>query len=355
MNIWGTGKTFRLGLLVFMLLGFAAVGIVSNHFNPNGIAFQRKPHIKQLGAWNQGEIVNFDFIIVNPGQEPLVIERVAPDCSCAVSELKTNVIPPGSAIPLPTTLDTATEEDKIRKRVRVSFTSGEKEVYTLFAEVTPIFSVEPDKLIALEVDRRRMKTTEYKRTFRFVPVDNGTRVLDYRIEKDHFDVSMVTLDRNKGFEFTIRAKDTIPLGDNKFDLTMTIDHPRLGRYPFRYPIMAMVTDGFKIDPAFLYFGVMTQPKKERVKLISEVPFNILDVYPCPTLDSAEIEFFSVEEFGGRLWIIYVTLDPDTIEIEDFEGTIHVKTDLTDYPEITVRVLGSVRGGGDVYKDDPDKQ
>lgn len=54
-----------------------------------------KPANRYLGAMGRKDVVNLNYILVNVGNQDLVIDNVVTSCGCTTATLSNNVIPPG--------------------------------------------------------------------------------------------------------------------------------------------------------------------------------------------------------------------------------------------------------------------
>ena len=96
-------------LFVFISFGVAIYGYfnaVSKSSSENGPKIEISPKIHDFKDLNFGEVVSYDFIVKNSGDEILEIRRVSTSCLCTVAEILKKEINPGEEVILSISYDT---------------------------------------------------------------------------------------------------------------------------------------------------------------------------------------------------------------------------------------------------------
>jgi hypothetical protein len=76
-----------------------------------------KPAIRYLGAVSRKDVVNLDYVVVNVGDQDLVIDNVVTSCGCTTATLSHNIIPPGRRADLAVRFDAGYHQVDPGKRV----------------------------------------------------------------------------------------------------------------------------------------------------------------------------------------------------------------------------------------------
>jgi len=301
---------------------------------------KRVPNYINFGDVYQGDVLTRDFPITNNDTETWIVKDILKSCSCARTSIEKQSIPPGDETILKTVLDTVTEAHRTHKRINVYFTNGKKMRVTLFANIQPLFEIEP-KNILFELDKQKCERPEMPFHANFTPVLDNLKILGATISDNNINVTFqeeVYKDK-VSYRFTFLVPADISIGSNDLVLNVKTNHP-IVQDQFNYPVRMIVTDGFEITQKILNFGVLYGKKKtEWTKMTSDHPFHVLAVTPSASLEFATIDIRSCEE--KLKWVVFVTIDPKQSE-DEFEGKLYIQTDHPVHTDIEIDVLGEVR-------------
>lgn len=95
---------YRFFVLVFCVIFFVSLGMAYANQFPN---ITIPIDVWNFGEVKSGEVVEYDFVILNSGEAELVIDSVTPTCSCTKAKIDVNKIKPGKEAKLKVVLDTA--------------------------------------------------------------------------------------------------------------------------------------------------------------------------------------------------------------------------------------------------------
>ncbi len=82
-----------------------------------------RPASRDLGVVDRTEVVNLDYVVLNVGDQDLVIDNVVTSCGCTTAILSHNIIPPGQRADLAVRFDAGfhevTKGERVVRVVRV--------------------------------------------------------------------------------------------------------------------------------------------------------------------------------------------------------------------------------------------
>ncbi|MGA7838601.1 MAG: DUF1573 domain-containing protein [Ignavibacteriaceae bacterium] len=92
-----------------------------------------------FGEMTKGNVVGYNFKIINKGKSTLVIKRVRTSCGCTAALVSNNKIEPGESSELHVEFDSSTENGKVRRIIEVvsNDPGAEKSILNIYAEVKP--------------------------------------------------------------------------------------------------------------------------------------------------------------------------------------------------------------------------
>jgi Protein of unknown function (DUF1573) len=92
-----------------------------------------------FGTVVQGNVVAFNFTVVNKGKSPLKIKRIRTSCGCTAAITDKNTLNPGDSTTIHTEFDSSAEEGKVHRSIEVLSNDplNEKFILNIYAEVKP--------------------------------------------------------------------------------------------------------------------------------------------------------------------------------------------------------------------------
>jgi hypothetical protein len=92
-----------------------------------------------FGTVVKGNVVTFNFKVINNGKSPLKIKRIRTSCGCTAAMTDKNVIDPGDSTTIHTEFDSSAEEGKIHRSIEVLSNDplNDKVILNIYVEVKP--------------------------------------------------------------------------------------------------------------------------------------------------------------------------------------------------------------------------
>ena len=92
-----------------------------------------------FGAVEQGNVVGYNFTVINKGKAPLKIKRIRTSCGCTAAITKKNVLDPGESTEIHTEFDSSNEMGKVHRSIEVisNDPSNEKAILNIYVDVKP--------------------------------------------------------------------------------------------------------------------------------------------------------------------------------------------------------------------------
>jgi hypothetical protein len=200
------------------------------------MAGQRPPKLvveqpmRALGTVAQGEVLEIEYVIVNPGDQTLQLS-VRPTCGCTVASFDREIQARGRGH-IVAKVDTSRFEGTISKSLLVSSNDPERPSLRLVvtAEVEPILVVRPRPLVRLDATHGQGASE------RVVIAANGAHPEDFTITgitsgAPYLSAVARRLADSEGgsapsFEISIQLAGDAPSGLLNVPLTVHTDHPR---------------------------------------------------------------------------------------------------------------------------------
>lgn len=123
-------KFYLLLLSVFSLV-FSAV---AQQAKPNNESLLLKESTFDFGKIPQGKPVTHDFVVVNKGKTPLMIENVEASCGCTTPEWSQEAIPAGGQSVIKVGFNAASE-GPFKKSISVNYNGGQLKSLVISGEV----------------------------------------------------------------------------------------------------------------------------------------------------------------------------------------------------------------------------
>lgn len=92
-----------------------------------------------FGSVEKGNVVDYNFKVVNKGKTPLKIIRIRTSCGCTAAVTSKNVLDPGESTEIHTEFDSSNELGKIHRSIEVisNDPSNEKSILNIYVDVIP--------------------------------------------------------------------------------------------------------------------------------------------------------------------------------------------------------------------------
>jgi hypothetical protein len=298
-----------------------------------------------LGTLVTGDRVSHNFVIRNPGAEPVTIDRVLAACGCTVVEFD-ETIPPGGQGTIHAELDSSTLAGKGTSSIEVYVPGRERPAVTLVLEYEIVSKLLADPGYArwIYVQHEEAGTiaqTIYSRDgaeFEVVGVEPPMPSIDVTFREAEGDELQ---DDVEGSQWRVAATldQEAPVGPITGFVKVHTTHPE--QETIRIPVSGFVRPTLFVTPEHGDFGTLelSEPKRAsyRIRNFATDPILITSVETDVPGISAKLE--PIEE--GRRYDIVLEFDPAKMEEGPFSGRLRVTTDSDAVPEVTVDLTGKL--------------
>ncbi len=338
---------------------------------------------KAFGKVMQGDVLTHKFALKSSGEEDLVIKQAKPTCGCTVAQVACeqadgsmgpytfgNPIPPGRKVEIQATLHTQNKRGHASSRINM-FTNDPRGQVSLGleADVDPFFQVNPNVISFNQIsskdtvtDKATISTTRGERVKLTASKDNmpaGVKIelnpLDADAEGKATKYELVAtagpgcMEGQLAYAVPIKSDLAIP-GAEK------LPNGQFPCYDTTVTIMARVTGMISYTPQFISLGLIKpgQVKATQIRVTSHDPAFKLGELACQIRgrDTADWEFakcfqtFTRPVPGENAVDVEVRLNgmPETLN-GSFSGTLVIKVNHPEKPELTLPITGVCRGGG----------
>lgn len=135
-------------ILSLLLLVTYSVAINAQVKNPNGPIFKFIEETHEFGNLKEGPQAQVDFIFVNGGKEPLIIQNCSASCGCTTPDWTKEPIMPGQKGKITVKYNTEGRVGSFNKTVYIaSNAKSDKERYEIYIKGNVISATNTDKNI----------------------------------------------------------------------------------------------------------------------------------------------------------------------------------------------------------------
>jgi hypothetical protein len=134
----GCGMKQRLRILfslfvfgVMMVAGYSLRSWTGPVVSGKVAAVNPDPRMHDFGHVQAGTVIDHTFILDNPGQDTLRIEKVQTTCGCTVAGTDSREIPSLGTVEMPVTLETKGRAGDLTQSIMVLFENGENRTYVM--------------------------------------------------------------------------------------------------------------------------------------------------------------------------------------------------------------------------------
>ena len=343
-----TSRVFMAGILGLVILASSQVDGVgqSTSVTEQPRAVVPEP-THDFGTLEQGGRVTHSFTIRNQGTAPLTIARVDLSQPSMQTRFK-GVIPAGGegqiAIEWDTTRfsgDLEAEaivhvDDPVQPRLRLSLKGIVRSPIDLVPYPAVYFSVFRDE------------TAEQKVTI----VNNEERPLkieQIRPEGDHFAAEIKTVEPGKIYELLVKVPKGLPAGRYMERVQVDTDHPR--RSHLSVAVNVFVKNDLYASPEFVDFEQLSSQQVRNPALTKLLTHSFMVKKRrgdfAITAISSDVSGLRIQRSPSSndpsgSFKIDVAVIPEQARPGSLEGSIRIRTNDTDFPELVIPVRGSVR-------------
>lgn len=294
------------------------------------IEFKHSEH--DFGEIEKGKKVAYEFEFINTGKAELTISEVKPSCGCTTAELTKKNYAPGEAGKIPITFDSTRFTGDIHKTITV-VSNDEKNPslqIKLKGKIIQEITVKPTYLTLVNVKRGEQ-------------IERSIEVVTERLDK--LEVSGVSSnieflnletvrndDKNMSIKVRFSGSD-IPADKPTHTGFITFKTNGESMPETKVNVYVKVANPIQTTPRAVYMFASPKGKarEQVVTLKADSAFKITDI-------TSDLDLITIERNGDDKLKIMLS---DKAETGKFTGTVLVKTNLLEQPEIKIPVRGNV--------------
>ena len=303
--------------------------------------------IYDFGTVKQGQEIAHTFMLRNEGSEPLKISHVEISERGLKGRFR-SLIGAGEEIEIPFVWDTSQVKREVEGKITLYLNDPDQPQVTLVLKgiVVPPIDILP--FAAVFISEFNGKAKERSVTI----VNNQESPLTITgLERDgvHFEAVVETVVPGKQHELRVTLLAGVPVGRYKEAVTLLTDdpaHPRL-----RVVVNLRVKPDLYVAPPDVDFGQVNlsgiQKKKPGMLPIATQIFLVKrrDSEMTITSVTTNLPFLDIQQDPperGQIFRFDVGLKGNLIEPGKIDGTIRIKTDDPEYPELIIPVRGEIK-------------
>lgn len=341
------GAILTLGLLLLTLAVLPAAAAdepaVPTAVNTTGVVAVEE--MFDFGALVKGDSAAHTFILQNPTDTPVTIDRVFPSCGCTVADFD-RVVPAGGEGKVRVELDTmaVTGEGISKLAVYLNKATDPSIILALEYKVEPMLLAFPGYARWIYVQREQEGTivqTVYSADgaeFDVVGVESPMPAIAVSFREATAEERRPKVE---GSQWIVIATldSAAPVGAITGFLDVHTTHPR--QKLAQIPVSGFVRPTIFIEPAKGDFGTLSLDAPRtmvyQVRNFATEPIELTGVRTDVAGITAHIE--PIE--NGRLYRVVLQLDPARMDEGPFNGTLEMKTDSAKIPRVTVDLTGTL--------------
>ncbi len=300
-----------------------------------------------FGIVEQGSKVAHEFSIQNGGTAPLILMRVSMSAPGMTARMRRS-IPPGEQATVTVEWTASVKGPFEGKAVlEVNDPARPEITFSMTAMVEPAIEIVPYQAVyasvyAGEVGRRTLRI-----------VNRRARPLTIsRVERqgDHFEAAITPVESGKLYELTVSVPAATAPGRYSEAVFLYTDDPAMPR--LMVPVNVLVKTELYANPETIDFGRVALKEVTNNPSLLDLLLQTLMVRKrvgrfSITSATSDVPFVTVRrspdgEVSSEAFRIDLALDKDRLRPGPFSGKISVRTDDTQFPEVTVPVRGEIQ-------------
>ena len=323
MSMLKTLITFSAGLVMFAQAGEGPE-----------ITFSKSNH--DFGVIEKGSEVSTNFEFKNTGNSDLKISNVKVSCGCTSAALEKTVYKPGESGSIPVRFDSSRFSGSIHKTVTVKSNAANAPEYQLklSGDVQAEVNVKPVNLTLFSIKRgedieRAIEITTAK-------LDN-LEIREVTSNLDFLKLEPVRVsDQKIHLKVSFSGKD-VPKETDNFRGLINFKTNAASQPEISTAIYIRLASPVRVVPGSVNFFASPKGKsRETVVELSPTEAKSLQIVDI----QSSLDFIKAEPIDGDSAKLKVTLT-ESAKDGNFSGKILVKTNLSEQPEVTINVRGSI--------------
>ncbi|NIM47703.1 MAG: DUF1573 domain-containing protein [Gemmatimonadales bacterium] len=294
-----------------------------------------------VGKVVQGEQVEHTFAVRNESPNDLAVQRVL--TSYATMATFDSILPAGSEWRVKLSIDTRNLKGALNEFAKVELRDAERSpfVLRLRGRVAPPVELDPrDRVYFFTVTGEAPR----EEVFLINHLDRPLEIVDVTCSNPAFVVETEVVEQGREYKLTVALTPATPVGRHRGTITVTTDSPD---YPsLDIQLRAFVEDIVstsvqRVDFARIPFDALDRKTvSEKTVLVKKHRGEDFQV----TAATADVPFLSVKvaaDEPGQSYLIYVTIERDRAERGEFEGTLLIETNDSDFPRLELPIAGII--------------
>jgi len=299
-----------------------------------------------FGTVKQGETITHTFVIRNTASAPFKIARMELSDQGMTARMKA-VIPPGEEGQITVRWDTGRLKGDVSGEVVLHLDDPVQQPVVLLLKgvVKPLLEVLPSRALFLSM----FKGESVEQTVTIINNEQRPFTIT-RLEPrgQHFLADLRVVDPGKVYQLVVRVPPETPPGRYREALDVRTDQAE--RTPIKIAVNVLVKTELYVFPDMIDFGTVSLADLARTPSLIEYitqtvlikkrqgDFEIMSV-------TSDLPFFRIsQEPAGRsgTFRIDVGLDRDKLSPGEIQGSLRIRTDNTEFPELLVPIRGELR-------------
>ena len=333
-----------LEIICLVLILFSPCQVTLGGMEDGSLVVPERTHT--FGTVKQGETITHTFVIRNTGSAPLKIARMELSQQGMTARMKP-VIPPGEEGQITVRWDTARLKGDISGEVVLHLDDpGQPPVVLLLKGVVkPVLEVLPSSAVFLSV----FKGESIEQTVTII--NNEERPLTItRLEPrgQHFLADLRAVDPGKVYQLVVRVPPETPPGRYREAIDVHTDQAE--RSPIKIAVNILVKTELYVFPDSVDFCIVNLEDLARTpSLIESIKQPVLVKKRQGNFEiksvTSDLPFFTISQDPADrsgTFRIDVGLDRDKLRPGEIQGSLRIRTDDTEFPELLVPVRGELR-------------
>ena len=300
---------------------------------------------QNFGRVKQGQVISRTFKLTNQGTAPLKIKNIEIQARGLTIKAKNNIAA-GESMEAILTLDTSRFYQQTKAQLELSTNDPFNSHVTLSLEGTVFAPIDILPLPAIYLSRFTGEETTRTLT---IQNNQDSELLINRLESKgtHFTAELETIESGKLFRLHVNAPQSTPPGRYREALVVHTNDPNHRRIHLEMNILVKPdifltqekVDFGQVSTIRLQHNPSILKLIEQTLLIKRKSGNM--ILSTITSDIPFLDIKAEPESQAQNFSLKVGLDPDKLMPGSFSGTITIKTDDPDHPQILLPVNGEI--------------
>jgi hypothetical protein len=299
-----------------------------------------------FGTVKQGQEVAHTFVLRNEGTEPLRISQMAVSERGLKGRFR-SVIGGGEEVEIPFVWDTSQVSREVEGKITLYLNDPDQPQVTLILKGVVVPPIDMLPYAAVFISAFNGETKDRSVTI-VNNQDNPLTITGIERDGEHFEAVVETIIPGKKYELRVTQPAGVPIGRYKEAVTLLTDDP--GYPELRVVVNLLVKPDIYITPPDVEFGHIDLSGIQKMPGMLPIATQIFiitrrDSEMTITSVTTNVPFLDIQQDPperGQIFRFDVGLDINRIEPGKIDGSIILKTDDPEYPELVVPVRGEIQ-------------